>query len=424
MRTGYTRREFLQQGLVMVSAATSVPAFLQHTAFAAGDPSHDVACVPNERILVVVQLSGGNDGLNTVVPFGMDGYYTARPKLAVAADKTHILDDDRGIGLHPWMRALHEMIGEGQAAIVQGVGYPNPNRSHSVSMNVWHRGDRGHRMKHGWLGRAMDHLHAGDPTFRGGVVSQTMYPPRAAIGRLSQPMTIHDPQRLTWNAEHLAEDLARHSHRDPVENEGDATSYVQQQLRFIRRTQMDARLTSDKLVDALADEPLVTYPKNRLAQQLQRVTAMMRAGLHTRVHYVYHGSFDLHSQQAHAHAVLLNEFAESLRAFYRELKAMGEDQRVVTMAFTEFGRRVEENASGGTDHGTASPVFLFGPLATPGLYGVHPALTDDALDDGDLVHGMDFRSIYATVLDDWMRIDSRSVLGGDFRPVSGIFVDK
>lgn len=407
----YTRRQFLRSGLAMVSTVSSVPIFLSHSsdvlAQAAG-PLPSNPGVPEDRVMVVVQLSGGNDGLNTVIPFGFDDYYKNRTELAVRENDLIKLDTKKGIGLHPSLRPVQEMIGEGLAGIVQGVGYPNPIRSHFASMDVWHTGDTLSNKGEGWVGRAMDRLQGQDDTALA-CISLGSEAPLATQGKLVKPVTFEKPAMFRWSGRDLHPamgDIYDQLNQAPVvADDTDPTG-------FILRTAMDAQVASDRVRKAVNQKAETPFPRSGLAEQLKMVASMIRAELPTRVYYVAMGGFDTHANQGGQHTRLLDEFAQAVSAFYTELKATGHRSRVVTVAFSEFGRRVKQNASGGTDHGTAGPMFLFGEQVTPGLIGKHPSLTD--LDKGDLKHHTDFRSVYASVLDNWMKIDSAATLGKPF----------
>jgi len=414
--SAYTRRQFMHQGLAMVSTVTTVPAFVQHAAMAAA-PVADAAAVrhrpgiPEERILVVIQLSGGNDGLNTVVPFEDDAYYRARPTLAVPARDVRSLPTAQGIGLHPRMAAMHRLFDQGLAAVVQGVGYPNPNRSHFVSMDIWHSGDTRGNRGIGWLGKTLDQIA---PTTRNAMINVGRDAPLAGQGLRTTPVSFERSEFFRWVGSDLHEALEAPYDRINRERLGGEAAAGDDQAAFIRRTAMDAQVASEQVRRAVAKGTATSFPGGSLSEQLRTVAAMIRDGLPTRVYYVGLGRFDTHAGQANVHGNQLEQFSVAVDAFQRDLKATGNDQRVLTMAFSEFGRRVAENASRGTDHGAAGPLFLFGSMVRPGVLGPRPSLTE--LDDrGDLKHAVDFRSVYAAVLDRWLKADSRRVLGQRFR---------
>jgi len=434
----FTRREFLYTGLGFVSTIASAPSFLMRSgqALAAANGQTSLPGVAQDRVLVVIQLSGGNDGLNTVVPFGQKAYYDGRPRLAVAEADALKIDaalvaarGQDGIGLHPALQGLHELLHDGQAAVIQGVGYPNPNRSHFASMDVWHAGDTraagSGTVAHGWIGRAMDAEHAaraqaGAEDHGMACVALGNEAPMATRGREVRPVTFERADAFRWAGGAIHDDLARtyQQLQQPPGRPGaagrDAPRGADDATAFVFRTAMNAQAASDQVRQAVRRKSEVAYPGNGLAQQLRLVANMIKAELPTRVYYVAMGGFDTHAGQAYRHQNLLTQFSQTVTAFQRELSKTGHSKRVVTMAFSEFGRRVRQNASQGTDHGVAGPMFLFGEHVRPGLRGTHPSLTD--LDKGDLVHTMDFRRVYADVLGNWLKIDPAAALPGNFPP--------
>lgn len=416
----YTRRLFLQQGLTMASMATTVPWFIQQSALAVMRPLSSGTTsqpgVPEDRILVVVQLAGGNDGLNTVIPFGDARYYNARPTLAVPAPGRNgnnpalALENNQGVGLHYNLTGLKELMDEGVASIVQGVGYPNPNRSHFASMDIWHTASTTGTGT-GWLGRYYDNQCCGSPE-ADHAIAIGRSAPLALLGDQHKPISFESADLFRWIGGDLDTELNKpyqKLNREGAPNEVPKDS----QLAFLMRTALDAQVSSEKIREAVSQRPLVPFPGGELSMQLQTVSAMIRAGLPTRVYYVSLGGFDTHGNQANAHANLMRQLGDSLNAFYKDIKAQGNNGRVMTMVFSEFGRRVSQNASGGTDHGTAAPMYFIGDMIRPGLLGKHPSLTD--LDEGDLKFNVDFRSVYAGVLADWMKAPAKEILGADFR---------
>ncbi len=416
----YTRRLFLQRGATLASLSSTLPFFLQESAEAMLRPEGSLLSsrpgVPDERVLVVVQLGGGNDGLNTVVPYGMADYHRARNNLAIAAPGSNgqgaaiELDASRGIGLHPNLAGLKELVDAGEASVIQGVGYPNPNRSHFTSMDIWHTG-RLDAKGTGWIGRYFDNTCNGTPVPEGSVaIGRTA--PLAMMGDVQKPVAFESPELFRWSGNDLDATLAKEY--DAVNRAGVVgEAKPDSQAAFLMRTALDAQVASDRIRAAVAKQPLVAYPGSPLAAQLRTIAAMIRDGMSTRVYYASISGFDTHSQQAGTHGNLLRQVGDSLRAFRKDLKAQGNDGRVLTLVFSEFGRRVKVNGSGGTDHGTAAPMFLIGPMVKPGVLGDHPSLVD--LDDGDLKFGVDFRSVYAGILEDWMKAPSGKILKGDFR---------
>jgi uncharacterized protein (DUF1501 family) len=376
--------------------------------------------VPDERILVIVQLSGGNDGLNTVIPYGDREYHAARPSLSLGepgkaknGGAALELDRDRGIGLHPNLTGLKELHDDGRLAVVAGVGYPNPNRSHFASMDIWQSG-RPEGKGTGWLGRYVDATCNGNPA-ADVAVSVGRTAPLAMLGRTSRPIAFESADLFRWlgaDAGGQMEDEYQRMVRAGELRDVAAGS----QESFLMRTALDAQVTSDRIRAAVKKAPLARYPGSAVAKQLQTVAAMIRDGMKTRVYYVSMGGFDTHANQPNSHGNLMRQLGDAMLAFQNDLKAQGNDGRVMTMCFSEFGRRVRQNASNGTDHGTAGPVFVVGPNVNPGLQGKYPSLTD--LDGGDLKFTTDFRGVYQELLGKWMKAPTREVLGGTYQAPS------
>lgn len=423
----HTRRQFLGR-MGLVSAAMTLPGFVDRSAFAATDTdwhTKDRPGVPDERVLVVVQLSGGNDGLNCVVPIGEPAYYRGRPSLAIAEEDALAIGVD-GLGLNPQMRGIQQMIEAGRAAIVNGVGYPNPNRSHFKSMDIWHsaKTEERHMRGRGWVGNAMDtayplddHGNAPDAASMA-TIALGSDAPMATQGEHVKPVTFQSPETFRWTARDLGANLS-----DAYDGLHSASSAPNTEpadpLAFIHRTSCDAQHASGRVRAAVARETETRFANNNaLAQQLAMVSKMIAAELPTRVYYVTLGGFDTHAQQQGRQTALLAAFSQAMSQFYAELDATGHAGRVVSVAFSEFGRRVRQNASGGTDHGVAGPSFVFGDAVHAGVHGSYPSLTD--LDNGDLKHTTDFRGLYADLLDNWMKIDAAAALGGRFQHV-GLF---
>ena len=416
-----TRRAFLSKGLTMLAAGASVPTFLSRTAFAVGDPFDVKDTAPDSgtdgKILVVVQLSGGNDGLNTVAPFGDDAYRRARPAIGLAGDDVLKLNDY--VGLHPSLAPLKNLYDDGKMAIVQGVGYPNPNRSHFTSMDVWHTANpEEEALRSGWLGRYFDAQCSGiDPKAKAvdGAVSAD---PQIGIsigesnrlamqGEQVMPLSFEDPKDYKYKGD--ADAMA-------ALHLGKTTEGSAKEAEFLTRTAMDARVSSDRVLAAInGHQSPKDYPRGEFGDGLRTTAAMIRGGLPTRVYYVSLGGFDTHAGQLGKHDRLMRDLAQGIDAFMADLRKQGNSERVAIMTFSEFGRRVAQNASGGTDHGAAAPMFFFGDRVEPGLLGRHPSLID--LDAGDLKYTTDFRTCYASVLNQWLDCPPEQVaaiLGGQW----------
>lgn len=426
-----TRRDFLRSTLLGASASWTVPMFVEQTFAQLHHANKDLAVQgvtgKDGPILVVVQLAGGNDGLNTLVPYGDDAYHKARPRLAKSEKDIIKLSDYCGLNsAMPW---LGSQFKEGDLSIVQGVGYPNPNRSHFVSTSIWETADPGNHSNTGWLGRYFDNACPGaDPTV--GISFNKTQP--ESFGAINNPgICLSSPELYRWihsggdkvMAEEFFNDLNRpdDDHDAPTEGSsiampaGGKTGGVkgESNLAFLERVALDARVSSAKILEIAAKhKSSVQYGGGALSRSLNLVGRMIAGGLPTRVFYVSHGGFDTHNNQAGSHERLLQELDSSLKSFMADLKEQGNADRVVVMTFSEFGRRVNENASGGTDHGQGSCLFVLGQPVKGGLVGKHPSLTD--LSQGDLKFTTDFRSIYATVLEDWLKTPSKPVLKGSF----------
>jgi uncharacterized protein (DUF1501 family) len=441
--SAFTRRQFLARGLTLASASLTVPWFVSRSAFALPHAALGLASmagVDEGRILVVIQLSGGNDGLNTVVPIGMPEYYRARPGIGIGEKVALSLNggpkrtkNDDGLGLHPSMQGIKQLYDEGQCSIIQGVGYPNPNRSHFKSMDIWHTADTS-GTGDGWLGRYFDAQCCGFGKGEGGQAEaqakspDTSNAPGIALGRTAplamqgqkiKPIAFESEDLFRWIGQDVNKGLAK-PYQSLIERGGDAGvdtgAPPDSNAAFLMRTALDARVSSDLIRKAVRRKPEVQYNMtNPLAQQLSMIASMIAAGLPTRVYYAQLGGFDTHAGQGGQygnHAGLLERFSSAVRTFYQDLKKLGVDERVLTMSFSEFGRRVAQNNSQGTDHGTAAPMFLFGPMVNPGVLTAHPSLKE--LDEGDLKYTTDFRMVYAGVLKHWLAADDKAVLERSF----------
>ncbi len=398
-----TRREFLRAtGVVAVGAA--MPAFLAR-AVAAVEGGTAIRGFRDDRILVVVQLGGGNDGLNTVVPFTDDAYHRARPRLALKQDRLLAVNGE--VALNAKMKALKELLDQGLLTIVEGVGYPNPNRSHFRSMEIWQTATDSERYSDtGWIGRYLDAQCGGEAEPVAGVAVGGERP-QAFGGKRGFGVAFQDPGSFGWTE---GQGAARE------ENFRQINSITREQndtLDFLRKVTANAVLSSDRVREvARRYKGGVEYPRDPFGQGMQTVSKMIAGGLPTKIYYVTLGGFDTHANQSGTQDNLLERFANGVAAFQRDIKAQGNSGRVLVMTFSEFGRRVAENASGGTDHGTAAPMFLLGDSVAPGIAGKRPSLTD--LDNGDLKFTTDFRAVYATILSGWLGADAKGILGRDF----------
>jgi uncharacterized protein (DUF1501 family) len=369
----------------------------------------------DDTILVVMQLAGGNDGLNTVIPFADDAYFKARPGLAIPAAKVRRLDDY--CGLHPSLENLGALLGEGHASIVQGVGYPNPNRSHFRATEIWHTAsDADKHEAYGWLGRYCDAACAGEDPSAGIAIGDQV--PQALRSESGKSIAIGAPQDYQFQdgmdpAPMESDDDAGAPAGGSIDMLFGASDPDVNVADFLQRTALEAVASSSQVQDILRRAHLgAEYPATDLGRRLQLVARLIGGGMASRVYYVSLGGFDTHANQAGAHDRQLAVFDQAVGAFCRDMQAQGNFDRVLLLTFSEFGRRVAQNASAGTDHGAAAPLFLFGGALKGGLVGKHPSLTK--LERGDLVHHTDFRSVYATLLEQWLKTPSAPVLGRDF----------
>jgi uncharacterized protein (DUF1501 family) len=428
-----TRRQFLRTSALGLGASWTLPVFLEKTFFAldalAANSVTQNLTGKDGTLLVVLQMAGGNDGLNMVVPYGDDAYYRARPRLGLTADKVLKINDY--VGLNGRLTAAKALLDEGHLSVVQGVGYPNPNRSHFRSTEIWQTASDADRIvSAGWLGRYFDNCCAGaDPTIAVAIGDQM---PQAFAAKTPTGVTFSQPEQFRWKSSQPAQGrmsaeeffFRQLNEADGKDNadaaEGGSIGALSEKgkedlgaLDFLQRTALDAQLSSDKILAiARKYKSTVSYPPGRLGASLNMIARMIAGGLPTRVYYASQGGFDTHAGQLNAHERLMSEFNDAIAAFVSDLKQQGNFDRVLLMTFSEFGRRVAENANGGTDHGAAAPIFLLGGKVKPGFLGKHPSLTD--LDHGDLKFNTDFRSIYGTVLEQWLNAPSQIVLGRKF----------
>jgi uncharacterized protein (DUF1501 family) len=406
----YTRRDFLRVAAgasTLISLGPTVPDVLVRAAIGT-PPKSD-----RDTVLVAIQLTGGNDGLNTVVPYTDDEYARNRPTLRLPVGQLHKIDSQ--LGFHPRMDAFLRLYEDGCLSIVQGVGYPNPDQSHERAMRIWHTADpeRPERPT-GWLGRVADrawHPAAADAA-------------AVFVGPIDRPFILN-AENVVVPCVRSVENLADRSAPEGAFQEtphGVATDAMTDDtlLQFLRRSARracDQSARIEAVVKASADS--TDYPPFGLAGNLRSIAQLIRADIGIRIFVAELGGggiggFDNHANQLGNHCALLHELAESVAAFVRDLKRDHLLDRVLLMTYSEFGRTVQENGRRGTGHGAAAPVFLAGGV-TGGLVGPHPSLVD--LDNGALRFHTDFRRVYATVLDRWLGFDSQAVIGARFEPL-------
>jgi uncharacterized protein (DUF1501 family) len=392
------RRRFLSVGAL----TATVPGFLSRTGKLFADPSKSLA--DQDRVLVVVQLAGGNDGLNTLVPFQDDAYYQARPKLAIAKAKGLKLTDE--YALHPETGDLRKLYDDGCLGIVTNVGYPNPNRSHFRATEIWETGIPEKDVRTGWVGRYFDNECRGAASPMLGLQLGDK-PAMTFAHAKSRAVTLTNPSLFRWEGGTTGEAMDRLNRVRKTDND---------QLDFLQRTGNDTLHLSRKIQDALTGtKTAAEYAPFNFSQSLKVVAQMIAADVPTRVYYVTLGGFDTHTTQDRRHAGLLQELSMGIGSFVKDLQALGHLDRTLVMTFSEFGRRVAENEQQGTDHGTAGVMFLAGGTTKAGVHGGPPNLTD--LEEGDLKFKTDFRSVYATILANWFKANAKNVLGREFTTV-------
>jgi len=398
-----TRRDFLAGGLLATGAGLVVPPVLARGVLAANSDG-----VHNDHVLVVLQMGGGNDGLNTVVPYADSAYHDARPTIGVALDK--VLHLDGSVGLNPALAGLKSLYDAGRVAIVQGAGYDNPTYSHFEALQVWEYADPQRRATDGWLGKLMaaQQKAAADSLAA------------CALGQASTPAEL----RASGATVSVIDSIAAYDVQGGAVRQAAAPALYKRTPGIYGALFDQALSTAESGIAALKDassyKPATQYAdtatvygsKNSIASSLQLTAQMIVTQPGVKVCHVVLGGFDTHQDEAVRQTALLTDVDRALSAFMQDLDAHGVADRVVVMTWSEFGRRVRENGSRGTDHGSAAPVFVVGKPVKGGLYGAAPSLTD--LDNGNLKHTVDFRSVYQAMIQDWLGGDAQSVLGGSF----------
>ena len=361
-------------------------------------------------VLVVLQLTGGNDYFNTVIPYTDQNYFDARPRLQIPQDRVLRLDDE--LGLHPAMGPFKELYDKGNVAVIHGVGYANSPRSHFRSMDIWHTCEPDKVGTEGWLGRALREIDPkGENPVTGVNIGQSL--PRALVAPGVSVASLADLSTyglLTSIEEHEQREkmLQRFSNMyGPAIGSGPVMEYLGQ-------TGLDALKGADILKTAPENYvSTVEYGNYNIGKSLRDVATIHQADLGTRIFYTQHGSFDTHAAQAATHAQLWTEVSEAITDFWDDLREQDADDNVTMLLFSEFGRRVRDNGSG-TDHGAAGVSFVIGPKVKGGMYGVYPETRSEALEQGDLVPNQDFRGVYTTILDDWLKLDAKPIVNGQF----------
>ncbi len=414
----HNRRDFLSRtlgGSSLLAVGSVVPGFVARTAAAADDAK----AKSKDTILVVVELSGGNDGLNTVIPYGDDLYHKARPTLALRKKQVLALDDFHG--LHPRMGELKKMYDDKSLAVVQGVGYPNPDRSHFESLDVWQQADPKRGQASGWLARTIPGLPVREAGVPGLYLGENRLPV-AFQGADGGAISLAD--RKSFRLQLTGPDDSKKARKSLIESLNADGGAAGDLAGFVRKRQLQTYTSLQRIEEALKETGTGPDEERRnnqsgggveqatLADKLNLIAKLVNKGLGTRLYYAAADGFDTHSRQAESQADLLGQVSQAIGGMFGTLKSGGNDDRVVVMTYSEFGRRVKENGSRGTDHGAAACMFVAGPKVAGGIVGKHPSLSD--LTDGDLAYHTDFRRVYATLLDGWLGVESRGVLGDGF----------
>ena len=381
------RREFLKLSALAISLTSGMPGFLARAAARAG----------GDKVLVVIQLTGGNDGLNTLIPYSNGAYYAARPGIAIP--KQGVLNLTPDLGMHPSLKPLMPLWDGGHFAWLENVGYPNPNRSHFASMAIWHTADPAQAEKDGWIGRIAEKI--GDPFCASNFGTTT---PQALIGPDFVAPSIDSLDTFQLKLPQGTQDAFTHMMGVPRTGE---VAYLQ------RATKQMLANTARVQKNIGRYKAGAKYPEGKFAGQLKDIARLIAAGTGQRILYTSLGNFDTHAGQRTNQDRLLAELASGLVAFQADLEAQGLADKVVVMGFSEFGRRVAENGSGGTDHGEGSVMFALGQHVKGGVHGDSPDL--EKLNQGDIVYKQDFRGVYATALQGWLGLDPKEILGGDFK---------
>jgi uncharacterized protein (DUF1501 family) len=394
------RKEFIQIGS-LATATLMLPKFLK--------TFDGKTMVPEgNKVVVILQLSGGNDGLNTVIPIRNDLYYSARPRLGIERAKALSITDE--VGLHPSLTALKELYDDGGLAIINSVGYPNPDRSHFRSMDIWQTASQSNQyLSSGWVGRYLDAQCSGcDKPTQAIEIDDVLS--LAMKGKNINGIAVKDPKRLYGTSnEKFFRDVMKNHHDDG-----------EQPVDYLYKTMAETLSSADYIFKQSRLHPTsAEYPGTELGRSLKTIASLIFSDINTKVYYVSLGSFDTHTNQEAQQERLFTQMSDAVKAFVNDLKANGRFNDVLLFTFSEFGRRVSQNASGGTDHGTANSMFLVsGGLKQKGLINEMPDLND--LNEGDLKYNVDFKNVYATVLNKWLNADDQMILGNKFSPLNFI----
>ena len=407
-----SRRLFIRDGVATVTLGLAAPSFLSAIAQAQGVPS---------RRLVVIYLGGGNDALNTLISYQDAAYYSRRPSIAIPAGQVLQVGTDAGgraLGLHPRLGGLLNVFNEGRLALVQRTGYPNSSRSHFEATDIWGTANPQSSTGSGWLGRYLDTLPR--PLDALAAWNTTGETPRALLSGQSGVPAIPNATSYTYASPNRGS--AAMQERAAAQAMATNPATGRPHLAFVNGTSRGAIETLDRVAQARSYTPTVVYPNNGFGLALRTVAGAIVLGIGSRVFWVETGGFDTHAQQGAAggaYGNLMGTLGDGLWAFYSDVRNQGLANDTTVIVFSEFGRRISENGSGGTDHGAAGVMMALGGMVRGGLYGTaaslapgNPTLENNS---GDVRHEIDFRSVYARLLDQWLGVNSVPILNGDFR---------
>lgn len=396
----HSRRDFLIATGSVIAIGLAAPSWLGAAARAAvTKQAKGLPAGGGGKVLVVCQLSGGNDGVNTVIPYSAKEYYSLRPELAIPAERSIPISNE--LALHPSLANFEKLYTAGQAAIINGVGYANPNRSHFASMSIWHSADNSGQQKYGWLGRYLDQRPSANPVLALSLGNGRIEALSGASASVPTFASLEDIKGMVGDAD------AERALRAVQGNSTDAgDAHVKESV--------DSALNAMDALASVLDSytPSGNYGDDAFGQGFKQIAHLIAVSPGTQIVYLAVGGFDTHAGQAERHSELLQQFGDAAAEFNGEMQKLGRGNDVCVMAFSEFGRRLAENGSQGTDHGAAAPMYVIGGGVKGGLYGAYPSLTD--LNDGDLKFSTDFRQVYATMLQGQLGADSGSILGGDY----------
>jgi uncharacterized protein (DUF1501 family) len=422
MTTKVTRREFIRDGVAAFTLSFAAPAFLVDIARAQGAVS---------RNLVVLYLAGGNDALSTIIPYTDPFYYSRRPAIAVPAAQVLQIGTDasgKALGLHPRLTGLQTIFNQGRLAIIQRAGYQNSSRSHFQGTDIWGTADPANSSGTGWLGRYLDTLPSPVDPLAGWNTSGATY--RALSGNSISVPSITDPRNYSFASPNTGAEAI--NERNSAIRLASLAGPDRPNLAFVNTSAMEAFATLDRVGSVVSYQPTVTYPGNGFAQALRTVAGSIAKGIGTRVYWVQTGGFDTHSGQGNAggggYANLMTTVGDGLLAFYNDLQNQGLLNSTMMIQFSEFGRRISENGSQGTDHGAGGLMMVMGGGVRGGIYGtaadLNPRPDNPTLENagGDVSYETDFRAVYAKLLDGWLGANSTAILGGDFRANAPAFL--